>query len=41
LENILDNEKVIELLGDATYEDLINAIEGIWYTNINHYTLMV
>jgi hypothetical protein len=29
LENILDNEKVIELLGDATYEDLINAIEGI------------
>lgn len=29
LEKLIDNDKVIELLGDATYEDLINAIEGI------------
>lgn len=29
LENLLDNDKVIELIGESAYDDLINAIEGI------------
>jgi hypothetical protein len=24
------DERIITLIGDATYEDLINTIEGIW-----------
>lgn len=29
LEKIISDDRIIELLGDASYEDLINAIEGI------------
>jgi hypothetical protein len=29
IDNLLENKQIEELLGDATYEDLINALEGI------------
>ena len=29
IENMMNDNKIFELLGDATYEDLINALEGI------------
>lgn len=29
IDNLLENKQIEELLGDATYEDLINSLEGI------------
>jgi hypothetical protein len=29
IEKILNNDKIIDILGEATYEDLINTIEGL------------
>jgi hypothetical protein len=27
----MEDPRIIELIGEASYEDLINAIEGIWH----------
>jgi hypothetical protein len=27
----MEDPRMVELIGEASYEDLINAIEGIWH----------
>jgi hypothetical protein len=37
----LNNDKIIDILGEATYEDLINTIEGLWVLDTHNYTQTV
>jgi hypothetical protein len=36
----LGDERITNLLGDKTVEDLLNAIEGIWVLHTHNYTRM-
>jgi len=41
LEMIANDPKIMELIGDEAYEDLINLIEGIWVLDTHNNTQMV
>jgi len=41
IQKIMNDPRIIELLGDAAYEDLINTIEGIWVSVTPNYTQTV
>jgi hypothetical protein len=38
---IANDPKIMELIGDEAYEDLINLIEGIWVLDTHNNTQMV
>jgi hypothetical protein len=39
---LMKNDKIIQILGDEAFEDLLNAIEGIWviYLDTNRYIVI-
>jgi len=42
IDMLMKNEKIIQILGDEAFEDLLNAIEGIWviYLDTNRYIVI-
>jgi hypothetical protein len=38
---LMKNERIIQILGDQAFEDLLNAIEGIWHLDTKDYIVTI
>jgi hypothetical protein len=41
LDRVASDQRVIDLIGNEAFEELVNLIEGIWVSDIHNYTLTV
>jgi hypothetical protein len=41
LDKVATDQRVIDLIGNEAFDELVNLIEGIWVSDIHNYTQMV